>query len=241
MKTFKPAFLLAGILAVGCSPKYYTPNTQNVPLMREQGQTNLSLAGNGNQAEFQGAFALTDHVAIQANGGLFIPKDLDNGNGGSGNFIEGGIGYYLPVGTNFTFEAYGLAGFGGFENHMPTTVNDYPGTDGKISSNISRYSIQPSFGYFNKYFSVAVSSRICSLNYNKINGDLMYEDRDQQEYLGANQSTMLLEPAITLRGGLQKLKLQIQYGGSFNLSNSSFRQDKSYLTLGLNFNFGADL
>lgn len=227
-------------LAFGCSPKYYSPNTQNVPLMREQGQTNLSVAGNGNQAEFQGAFALTDHIAIQANGGLFIPKDLDNGNGGSGNFIEGGAGYFLPVGTNFVFETYGLFGFGGFENHLPSTVDQYPGTTGEISANVARYSLQPSFGYFNKYFSVALSSRISSLNYSRINGNLTFDDRNQQDYLYANRSTMLLEPAVTIRGGLEKFKLQLQLGGSFNLTNSSFRQDDSFMTLGLNFNFGAN-
>lgn len=234
----KILFVLAAVSLAACSPKYYSPNTQNVPLMREQGQTNLTLSGNGNQAEFQGAYAFTDHIAIQINGGLFIPKDLDNGNGGSGRFLEGGAGYFLPVGDNFVFETYGLFGYGGVENHMPSTLSDYPQTTGKVAANVVRYGVQPSFGYVTKYFSVALSSRICGLNYSRINGDLVYENRDQADYLFANRSTMLVEPAITIRGGLKKLKLQIQYGGSFNLSNPSFRQDESFMTLGLNFNFG---
>jgi len=238
MKSLRLTIAFAGILATSCSPKFYSPNTQNVPLMREKGQTNLTVAGNGNQVEFQGAHALTGHLAVQANGGLFIPKDLDNGNGGSGRFLEGGAGYFAPVGESFVFEAYGLLGFGGFENHLPNTVNDYPGTTGKISANIARYSIQPSFGYVSKYFAVAISSRISSLNYSRINGNLTFEDVIQTNYLSSNRSTMLLEPALTIRGGLEKFKVQLQFGGSFNLTNSSFRQDNSYMTLGLNFNFG---
>ena len=226
------------LLAASCSPKFYTPNTQNVPLMKEKGQTNLTVAGNGNQAEFQAAYALTSHIAVQGNGGLFIPKDLDNGNGGSGRFLEGGVGYFSPVGDNFVFEAYGLLGFGGFENHLPSTVDQYPNTSGKISANIARYSIQPVFGYVSKYFSIAVSSRISSLNYSRIGGNLVYNDVIQTDYLASNRSGMLLEPALTVRGGFERFKLQLQFGGSFNLTNSDFRQDKSYMTLGLNFNFG---
>lgn len=232
--------MFAGSLAAGCSPKYYTPNTQNVPLLHERGQTNLTLSGNASQAEFQGALAVADHIGIQVNGGLFIPKDLDNGDGGSGSFIEGGAGYFLPVGTNFVFETYGLFGFGGVENHFPSSLEGNPSTTGKISANVARYGLQPSFGYFNKYFSVAVSSRICGLNYSRIDGDLVFGGESEQDYLFANRSAMLLEPAITIRGGLEKFKLQVQCGGSFNLSNPSFRQDRSFLTLGLNFNFDGD-
>lgn len=238
MKSLTIVFAAAGILATGCSPKYYSPNTQNVPLMREQGQINLNLSGNGNQAEFQAAYGVINHLAVQVNGGLFIPKDNDNGNGGSGNFVEAGAGYFTPVGTSFVFEAYGLFGYGGLENHLPSTVSDYPATTGKISANISRYSVQPSFGYVHKYFSVALSSRISSLNYSRISGNLIYGGENQQDYLRDNRSSMLIEPALTIRGGLPKLKLQLQFGKSFNVSNSNFSQDDTFMTVGLNYNFG---
>ncbi|HAH58535.1 MAG TPA: hypothetical protein DCL86_10325, partial [Bacteroidales bacterium] len=57
------------------------------------------------------------------------------------------------------------------------------------------------------------------------------------DYLNENNSNFLMEPAITLKGGFEKIKLQVQYGYSFNLSNSSFPQDRDYLTFGLNFIF----
>ena len=52
----------------------------------------------------------------------------------------------------------------------------------------------------------------------------------------SNSSNVLLEPALTVRGGLEKIKLQVQYGYSVNLSHPNFRQDGSFLTIGLNFN-----
>lgn len=224
------------ILMTGCNPKFYSPNTQNVPLISEKGETNLTLSGNANQVEFQGAYGVTDAFALQVNGGLFIPSDLDNGNGGSGKFFEVGGGYYRPVADNFVFETYGLVGFGSVENHFPNSDGN-SNLGGDVSANILRIGVQPNFGYKSKYFSAAVSTRLVNLMYNNIDGDLIFDGENQMDYLESNKSNFLFEPALTLRGGFEKLKLQVQFGYSLNLSNTDFRQDKSTLTLGLNFNF----
>ena len=232
MKNFCKLFLYAAAIAfASCSPKYYTPNTQNVPLISEKGETNLTLSGNGNQVEFQGAYGITENIAIQANGGLFIPADLDNGNGGSGKFIEVGAGYFKPLTENLIFETYGLLGLGNFENH----ISD--GAGGDISANILRFGVQPSLGYKSKYFSAALSSRFVNLMYSTVAGNLIYDGQSQLVYLKDNSSNFLVEPALTLRGGFDKVKLQLQYGYSLNLSKSDFRQDRTFLTIGLNFTF----
>lgn len=228
--------LMAAIM-MSCNPKYYTANTQNVPLISHQGESNLTVSGNGNQVEFQGAYGVSNGFAIQANGGLFIPSDLDNGDGGSGKFFELGAGYFTPVSENFVFEVYGLAGMGSVENHLPSTTSANPATQGDVSANIFRYGIQPNFGFKSKYFSAAVSSRIVNLRYSNIEGDLIYNGDDQAAYLRDNASSMLIEPALTLRGGLDKIKLQLQIGYSWNVTNENFRQDNEFITFGLNFNF----
>lgn len=228
---------LGCILMTGCSPIFYTPNTLNVPLISQKGETNLTLAGNDNRVEFQGAYGVTNQFAINANGGLFIPANLSNGNGGSGKFIELGGGYFNAIDQNFVFEAYGIIGLGSMENHLPSTVAQYPQTKGDISANIIRFGIQPNFGYKSKYFSAAISSRIVSLNYSNIEGDLIFDGINQINYLIDNRSNFLVEPALTIKAGIEKVKIQIQYGYSLNLSNSKFKQDKPFLTLGLNFAF----
>ena len=230
-------FLVVGFGFASCSPKFYSPNTQNVPLISEKGETNLTLSGNGNQVEFQGAYGISENIALQANGGLFIPSDLDNGNGGSGKFLEFGGGYFKPLNNNLVFETYAIIGLGSFENHLLSATNSNPQTMGNISANLLRVGIQPNFGYKSKYFSAAVSSRIVNLSYSKEKGDLIFEGEHQADYLKNNSSNFLVEPALTIRGGLEKFKLQLQYGYSLNLSNSDFRQDNSFFTIGLNFNF----
>ena len=238
MKNFgKLIILVVGFGLASCNPKFYTPNTQNVPLISEKGETNLTLSGNGNQVEFQGAYGITQNIAIKANGGLFIPSNLDNGNGGSGKFFEIGGGYFKPITENWIFELYGLLGIGSFENHLPSTKIDYPQTNGDISANIFRVGVQPNFGYKSKYFSAAISSRIVNLSYSKVDGDLIFDGMPQVDYLESNLSNFLIEPALTVRGGLEKIKLQVQYTYSLNLSNSDFMQDKTLLTIGLNFTF----
>ena len=232
--------VFVGILSltmIACSPKYYSPNTQNVPLITEKGETNLTLSGNGNQIEIQGAYGISQSIALKANGGLFIPKDLKNGNGGSGKYLEIGGGYYKALSNNLVFETYGLIGFGNFENHLPSTTSTNPQTKGDISASLFRIGIQPNFGYKSKYFSAALSSRFVNLSYSSIEGDLIFENENQAEYLDNNASNFLIEPAVTIRGGLEKVQLQFQAGVSMNVSNNNFRQDKSFLTLGLNFNF----
>lgn len=138
---------------------------------------------------------------------------------------------------NFVFEAYGLLGFGTMENNFPSTQVENPESKGDISANVLRVGIQPNFGYKSKYFEVALSSRIVNLMYNSIEGDLIFNGKNQIDYLTDNKSSFLLEPALTVRGGLENIKLQIQYGYSHNLSNSTFKQDKSFLTLGLRYSF----
>ena len=73
--------------------------------------------------------------------------------------------------------------------------------------------------------------------YSKVAGNLIYDGQSQLVYLKDNSSNFLVEPALTLRGGFDKVKLQLQYGYSLNLSKSDFRQDRTFLTIGLNFTF----
>ncbi len=84
-----------------------------------------------------------------------------------------------------------------------------------------------------RYVVSAVSSRLANLNYGDADGSLVFEQLRQADYLENNKSLWLLEPALTLRGGTDFLKLQIQVSHSFNLTNSDFRQDDGQLTVGL--------
>jgi len=114
-------------------------------------------------------------------------------------------------------------------------VQTYPGTTGKISAGIVRASLQPSLSYHTKYFSISGSARLANLSFTNVRGSLTFSDEDQVPYLQDNKNNFLIEPALTLRAGVKKIKLQLQLMKSFNLSNSDFKQDDTLLSIGLGF------
>jgi hypothetical protein len=230
------AIAICSSLFFSCNPRYYMPNTQNVPLLTQKGETNLTASGANGQYELHAAHAVSNSISIMANGGLFKPEEMDNGDRGSGNFVELGAGYYKPFENKLVLETFGVLGFGSMENRFPSTVAANPGTKGDISANMFRYGVQANFGYKTKYFEAAVSARFFNLLYNNIKGDLIYNGENQVVYLKDNKSNFLFEPALTLRGGLEKVKLQLQVGGSLNLTNDDFFQENSFITFGINLN-----
>ncbi|MEZ4827441.1 MAG: hypothetical protein R3C61_14345 [Bacteroidia bacterium] len=229
---------LAGIILQGCSPIYYSPNTHNVPALREKGDKRMILAGNENRLEGQAAFSPENNMGILFSGGTFFPRDDEEGDGGKGWFLESGFGYYHPVSDHFLFDVYGIFGYGYVENHFPSTLPNNPLTTGIIESNLIRYGVQPSFGFNTRYFDAILSSRFVGLSYFNYAGNLVFQGESQTQYLADNQSAFLFEPALTLRGGYDKVKLQAQLGLSFNLRNDEFRQDEGQLTVGIIYSFG---
>lgn len=232
-------FIGSLLFLASCSPTYYVPNTQNVPLLSHKKQIYATGSGNRNQLELQGAYAVKHHMGVIGNVAVIKPKNDSLGNGGSGKLIEMGLGYFTPIRKVFVFETYGLLGFGTMENHFPSTMPEYPGSSGKIKSTIMRVGIQPNIGYNGKYFMVALSSRLVSLNYYAIKGDFIYQGMDQVKYLNRNYTNFLFEPAFTIRGGSEKLKLQLQVTRSFNLSNFAFQQDFALFTIGLHLHLNS--
>ena len=226
------------LLFSSCTTTYYIPNTQNVPVIDAKGATAVHLAGNGNQVEFQAAYGLTDAFAVQANGAWYIPHDMDNGDGGSGSLYEGGLGYYKNLSDHWLFDTYALIGAGRVEDHFPSTLPTSPGTSGRIEASALRYGLQPSITYHTPFFSVSGSVRGTQLSYSNITGSLYLDGLSQGRYLADHSTNLLIEPALTLRGGLERVKLQVQLLQSINLTHSNFKQDNTLLSVGLNFALG---
>lgn len=237
----KTILLLITILIFGCGPKYYVPNSQNIPNMTTKGQTNLGIAYNEseytNGFEVQTAHAITNHIALQFNGDW-----VRNGKGGyfgeaddeykaTGHIVEIGAGYFNKIASNFVFETYGLLSFGKVELESTTSSSG----SNHFSANFNRLGIQPSISYNRKYFSYSISSRLAHLKYKNINGSNNSTDFDTS-YLKANNAFWLLEPALTIGAGTKNLKLQLQYVYSLNLTDSSFPQEKDIFSLGLKIN-----
>lgn len=228
---------LVAVIMGACSPLYYSPNTQNVPMLKEKGEVAVNVTGNTTRFELQGAYAVSDNQAAMFNLGVFPRKGSTTANGGSGNFIEGGYGYYKPLSNDWRFETFGLLGFGSLENHFPSTVTSHPNTDGKITANLFKIGIQPAIGYNHKNFNFIISTRLSSLNYSNIQGNLFYNGMNQQSFLESAKSNLLFEPAITLRAGGENIKFQAQYIWSYNMTRGDLNMNKNVLTLGFAMKF----
>lgn len=237
----KTILLFIAILTLGCSPEYYVPNSQNIPIMKAKGQTNLGFGYNKSEytggLEIQTAHAISNHIALQFNGDWVKKLYNDYFSDGSkeikakGNMFEFGAGYFKNVAPHFVFETYGLFCFGNFEL---SNFTDQNGSD-NFSAKFNRIGIQPSLSYSRKNYSFSFSSRLAHLKYKNIHGGENTPDFDPN-YLRTNNTHWLLEPALTIQAGTENLKFQLQYVYSENLTNSKFPQEKEIFSIGLKIN-----
>jgi hypothetical protein len=235
----RPAVVSLALAFAACAPKYYSSNSQNVPLFTGKGQAAVSAAINpeAHRAEARGAFATGEAFAVQGNAALYFPPDEDNGNGGKGGLFEGGAGIFLPLAPRLVYETWALVAYGGVENRFPGTVDEHPGTTGTLNANLVRAALQPAVGYKTPYFEAAASARLAMLNYFNVRGNLVTSDGNQQEYLRDHAQQFLVEPALTLRAGLPQVKAEAQLGFSVNVGDGGFPQDDNWASLGLVYFF----
>ena len=215
-----------------CSPIYYVPNSQNVPLFTEKGEGRISASfvtsDNASGINFSGAHSFSQHFGAIGNiflvgvDGLFPDRKTRKG-----HLIDAGLVYFLPFGNIMVFES--TAGFGGGAATNRDN-NDYGYGDSKV--NFTNFYLQPSIGLASKNFDLALSTKYSILSYHNLtiyspqtsnDGDYSYPD---------SKAYSLLEPAITARVGWKHVKLQLQYVYRFNLSKASLNRDLQ------NFNFG---
>ncbi len=230
------AVLYIGIILVyltGCSPVYYIPNTQNVPLLSHEGEYNIGVSGNPAMMELQGSVSPVNHLGFQLNGTWYIPQFMDNGDRARGYLIDGGAGYYKAFGfdNKFVFETYAIGGIGHVFNGF--MYRDSLTTGGTISSGVGRYGVQPVIGFKSKYIDVAISSRFVGLSYFNSSGDLVFDGVRQVDYLNDHQHHFLIEPAFTFRVGSDFFKFQFQARGSFNTTFPQFYQNNSMFSVGI--------
>lgn len=213
-----------------CVHYYYAPNAHNVPLLKQKGDTKMTLAISGGDEftgfEAQVATAVSEKFGVIGNF-IYARGDSETDNyadSGSGYLFEVGAGYFKPIGRKFVFETYGGLGLGSVSNKYD------PGTS-KVK--FTRIFLQPTIGFTTKGFDIALSSRFAGLNYHSIDSN-SYDDYDL-EYIRDHKFSFLFEPALTIRGGWEETKIQLQYVISKNLSNPSLSQEKSNLSIGLFF------
>ena len=206
-------FILA-LSTASCTPIIYAPNTHHVPILK----------GNGD-VEIEGSYADT---GVTQGGALAVAVGIGdkNGLGGSFNILRGidsdsddrsALNFF-----DFHYIRHGLVG----QNpKFVWAVNPGFGfavtrADGFLSEETFRSSyikpfILPSIGYNSRNFEAILSARFGYVNYVKSEAD----NQNYDQLFKDNGNQFVFEPALTLRAGGQKVKVQTQ------LALSTFRFD----------------
>jgi hypothetical protein len=233
MKTLN---LIPALLCLAsCSPVLYSPTTQNVPLLKEKGEVNIGggLAFN----DYTEGLSLNLAVAVDSGwavAGTFnsMSEDSDSDWESRGKYIEGAVGRFGTVDHSpFVYEAFLGMGYG--------TLSNESGNN-RINGNFIKPYLQPSFGIRSKIVHLVFTPRFAVVNY--VSNRVAVYDNPQQEISARNffedkGTSFVFEPGVTLRLGLENVKLELQYvystfsyqsDGMFDLYNNIWN-------LGLNF------
>ena len=216
--------------AASCTHVYYAPNTANIPLLSEKGETRINTLGSSgsvatiNAAEFQAATALSHNVGIMFNT-MFVSDDesnSDEGESGNGSYAEFAAGLFKSFDKKKKgiVEIYAGSGFG--------TANNYYGEGLFSKVSISKLFLQPAIGFKSKYFQIAFTPKVSFINWRVKKDNLLnypgYFDYDKQDldYIRQNSNFIRLEPAVTLRGGWRNFKFHV--GWSYSIPNNQIME-----------------
>ncbi len=216
--------ILCVLIFSSCRARFYTPNRNPVPLFKDKGDVYIDGSSN-----FLNKYDLTAGYAITKNIGGYI------GYGGSGlkvnssttdsqsqvtttenrryrgDMLNLGLGYFLnqEESANFRFEIFGDLAMGNYRNSY--ILN---GDKQFLNGNFMRIGIMPNIGFTSNdnSFSIAYSARVSQITFtNSTNNNSIFWQSDLKR-LNSKTNYMLLEHALTMRAGGEKLKFQMQFG-----------------------------
>ena len=207
-------------------------------MFREKNEYRISGAyGFGDESdciEIQSAYSLSDNIGIQANLMHAWGGDVSERDFGRGTCFDGGLGYYKPVSASGVMEIYG--GFGGcIQNHEYSGLN-YNSVTGSIfreydgSSHLTFFKLflQPSFGLTYNLVDFILSARLSGISFMSIENNI-FGDTYNYDKLNSisDHGQLFIEPAVTIRGGWQKVKIQAQalYCWHANMGDTSIGEE----------------
>ena len=241
MKRFYLFAVLAASLALPSCKIMYMPNAQNVPLMKEKGE----IRANVGVSNYQGSYALTENIGLMLNGQY--RNSTFTGESGSYNYeysssrwlVEGGGGYFKPLGEDGVVEAYGGLGYGGVtfdrssqDSSGGTQVNS---TD-RYNANMIKLFIQPAIGVTSEYADFAFSMRFVGAKFSSID-TIGYTEQDliNEQISGVEKPFFaFIEPAITVRGGWKYVKFHTQFIYSHLLTKEELNRSPFNFNVGIN-------
>ncbi|HAN18810.1 MAG: hypothetical protein A2X13_08085 [Bacteroidetes bacterium GWC2_33_15] len=205
-------------LMTSCSPEYI-PNMVNTPVFSNKGEFQATVATGTSNFDAQLGYAITDNIAIIANGSFADQTNDTTDEFHKHTIIEGGVGYYKKLANSGRIEVFGGYGMGKIKTYEENDLFDDDYTD--ISFN--RIFIQPGVGAVTDIFDGSFATRVAFVQMIPSSTSNFEESWH-----------MFVEPVITAKIGYRYAKAVIQIGYSFPVNEESI----DYNTQGLIFNFG---
>lgn len=253
-----PAFLLSMLFSSCTLFRFaYSPTIQNVPAFKEKNESRVNasvastLTGTENSYSLQGAYAVSDHIALTAswNGSLRSQDELTTTSGGTTNSeivkynrstAEFGAGIFYPISKDkkVFFELYGGYGFG--KNNISDNIATNSGPNGFHNSKTNKFYFQPSFSFHSgDNFTITPVLRFTSIGYTDIATN--YDNSELANYqlveIGSRR-LFFIEPALMSSLGFESapwFRIQAQMNVSLLTGSSNTNYRSNYLSVGFQF------
>jgi hypothetical protein len=217
--------VLLMVLFASCSPEYI-PNMVNSPMFSNAGEFQATVATGTSNFDAQAGYAITDHIAIIANGSY-----ADQTNDTTDEFhkhliVEGGLGYYQKINSAARMEVFGGYGVGKIQ-----TLEDYGMGLDQVDVQFNRIFLQPAIGASTDFFDGSFAARFAMVQMVPENAQTI-----------SKSWNAFIEPVITAKMGYKYVKAVIQFGYSFptNEERIDYNHQRLILNFGLTFNIGRD-
>jgi len=197
--------IISSAMLLSCKTMYM-PSMQNVPMFKEKGEIQATVAIHNIQA----AYAVTDRVGVIANGFFRKGKVFHLDDGNSYNYLADSFNWELGVGTmaqpigNTKLEVFAGYGHG---NASLTYGYDAPPPSGARGgySSFHKYFVQPGIINQGESLQVCLSGRISFVDF--------YDFKDLQNNTLQDKVALFIEPAVTLNKetGIFNFRGQLQF------------------------------
>lgn len=184
-------YLIILVALSSCSP-LYLPATRNAPLFTEQGEAQFSGYLSAAGIEAQGAYSLTDHIALTGSYAYASQKKTSNSTEYTrkNSYAELGLGIYNTT-RSARWEV--IAGYG-FGESTSSDVYYFiaPNTETVATGKLQRIFIQPSIGTNNRGTNISFTPKLSWVDFGEFTSSGV-------TYKPGEKAIIFLEPAATLK------------------------------------------
>lgn len=234
---------LAIVLLSACGKRFYTPNSNPLPLFKNRGDVYFNASTNLiNKVDGTLGYAVANgfgtYVATARSREKYSYNSYLNGssfpstytNIHNGYLFNFGAGYFLPekISEQFRFEIFGDLALGNYYNTYAYSAGGASTpTRSYITGDYKRMGVLTNVAYncCDNFLTIAYTARISNISFSKFSTDNVAVWEDEINKLNSRSSYNLLEHGISFTVGKGRIKYQNQVGFFHGMNSQG--EDKS--------------